>query len=130
MNVTMFFFSSVCRIPFRIFCSGGLVLMYCFSFHIEWKIFIPLSILNHSFAGYSVLKLKLFSFRLKIPHSTPFWLLRFCWEICCYFDEFTMKLFQDLGKEDKEEQWIQVWYIWYMLRNSVNVIMYPHPKQQ
>jgi hypothetical protein len=26
------FSSSVCRSPFRIFCKGGLVVMYCFTF--------------------------------------------------------------------------------------------------
>jgi hypothetical protein len=37
--------SSVCRIPCRIFCSGGVVVIYCFSFCLLWKIFIVLSIL-------------------------------------------------------------------------------------
>jgi hypothetical protein len=37
--------SSVCRISYRIFCSGGLVVMYCFSFCLLWKIFIAPSIL-------------------------------------------------------------------------------------
>jgi hypothetical protein len=56
------FSSSMCRIPFRIFCSGGLVVIYCFSFCLSWKTFIPPSILNDSFAGQSILGLKLFSF--------------------------------------------------------------------
>jgi hypothetical protein len=54
--------SSVCRIPCRIFCSGGLVVTYCFSFCISWKTFIPPSILNDTFAGYSILGLKFLSF--------------------------------------------------------------------
>jgi hypothetical protein len=36
--------------------------MYCFSFCLSWKIFIPHSVLNDSFAGYLILALKLFSF--------------------------------------------------------------------
>jgi hypothetical protein len=47
------FLSSVCRIPFRIFCSGGLVIIYCFS--LSQKTFITPSILNDSFAGQSIL---------------------------------------------------------------------------
>jgi hypothetical protein len=35
--------------------------MYCFNFCLLWKLFIPPSILNDSFA--SILELKLFSFR-------------------------------------------------------------------
>jgi hypothetical protein len=34
--------------------------------------------------------------------------------------------------EDKGEWWrgwIQVWYIWYIVRNSVNATKYPHPAQ-
>jgi hypothetical protein len=42
---------SVCRILFRIFCSGGFIVIYCLSFCLLWKTFIPLSILNYSFAG-------------------------------------------------------------------------------
>jgi hypothetical protein len=53
---------SVCRIPWRIFCSGGLVVIYCFSLCLSWKTFIAPSILNDSFAGKSILGLKLFSF--------------------------------------------------------------------
>jgi hypothetical protein len=26
--------------------------------------------------------------------------------------------------------WIQVWYIWYIVRTFVNATMYPHPAQQ
>jgi hypothetical protein len=44
------FSSSVFRIPFRIFCSGGLVIMYSFCFCLSWKIFIRPSIPNDSFA--------------------------------------------------------------------------------
>jgi hypothetical protein len=40
----------------------GLVVMYCFSFCLSWKIFFVPSILNDSFAGWSILGLKLFSF--------------------------------------------------------------------
>jgi hypothetical protein len=54
--------SSVCRIPCRIFCSGGLVVIYCFSFYLSWKTFIPPSILDDNFAGQGILGLKLFSF--------------------------------------------------------------------
>jgi hypothetical protein len=35
--------------------------------------------------------------------------------------------------EDKgewERGWIQVWYIWYIVRIFVDVTMYPHPAQQ
>jgi hypothetical protein len=41
---------SVCRILCRIFCSGYLLLIYCFSFCLLWKTFIAPSILNDSFA--------------------------------------------------------------------------------
>jgi hypothetical protein len=50
------------RITCRIFCSGDLVVIYCFSFCFLERL-IPLSILNDSFAGCSILRLKLFSFR-------------------------------------------------------------------
>jgi hypothetical protein len=53
---------SVFRIPWRILCSGGLVVIYCFSFCLSWKTFFSPSILNDSFARYSILGLKLFSF--------------------------------------------------------------------
>jgi hypothetical protein len=49
------------RISFRVFCSGGFVVLYCFSFYLSGKVFISSSILNDIFAG-SVLRLKLFSF--------------------------------------------------------------------
>jgi hypothetical protein len=39
-----------------------LVVIYCFSFCLAWNSFIPLSILNDSFPGWSILGLKLFSF--------------------------------------------------------------------
>jgi hypothetical protein len=52
---------SVCRIPCRIFCSGGLVVICCSIFSLLWKTFIAPPILN-SFSGYSILGLKLFSF--------------------------------------------------------------------
>jgi hypothetical protein len=44
---------------------------YCFSFCLSWKTFIDPSILNDSFAGYSILGLKLFSFsaRMISPHA-------------------------------------------------------------
>jgi hypothetical protein len=55
---------SVCRISWRIFCSGGLVVIYCFRFCLLWKTFIASPFLNDSFAGWSIreLKLCLFSF--------------------------------------------------------------------
>jgi hypothetical protein len=53
---------SVCRIPCRIFCSGGFVVIYCFSFCLLYKTFIVPSILNGSFPGQCTLGLKLFSF--------------------------------------------------------------------
>jgi hypothetical protein len=53
---------SVYRIPWRIFCSGVLVVIYCFSFCWLWKTFIAPSILNDSFVGYSIIRLKVFSF--------------------------------------------------------------------
>jgi hypothetical protein len=40
----------VCRIPCRIFGSGGMVVIYGLSFYFLWNIFIALSILNDSFA--------------------------------------------------------------------------------
>jgi hypothetical protein len=40
----------VCRIPWRIFCSGDFVVT-CFSFCLLWMTFFTLSILNDSFAG-------------------------------------------------------------------------------
>jgi hypothetical protein len=52
--------SSVCTIPWRIFCSGRFVVICCFSFCLLCKIFIAPSILNDSFAGW--IGLKLFSF--------------------------------------------------------------------
>jgi hypothetical protein len=54
--------SSVCRIPSRIFCCGGWVVMYCFSFCLLWKILIAPSILNDSLSQCVILGLKLFSF--------------------------------------------------------------------
>jgi hypothetical protein len=51
---------SVCKIPWRIFYSGGLVVIYYFSFCLLWKIFIAPSILNDGFV--EILQLKLFSF--------------------------------------------------------------------
>jgi hypothetical protein len=26
-------------------------------------------------------------------------------------------------------EWIQVWYIWYIVRTPINTTMYPHPAQ-
>jgi hypothetical protein len=69
--------SSVYRIPWRIFCSGGLVVIYCFSFYLLRKIFIAPSIWNDSFSGWSIVRLNLFSFNTRILHSRPFFLLRF-----------------------------------------------------
>jgi hypothetical protein len=43
--------SSVCRIPCRIFCSDGLVVIYCFSFYLLWIIFITPTILSDSLVG-------------------------------------------------------------------------------
>jgi hypothetical protein len=56
------FSPSVCRIPFRILCSGGLLVIHCLSFCLSLKTFIIPSVLNDSFAGYSILGVKLFSF--------------------------------------------------------------------
>jgi hypothetical protein len=58
----LFAFIFVSRILWRIFCSGGFVVIYCFSFCLFWKTFIAPSILYDSFAGESILGLKLFSF--------------------------------------------------------------------
>jgi hypothetical protein len=85
----MFVSSSVCRIPFRIFCSGGLVIIYYFISVYHWKFFIPPSVLNDSCAGWSILELKLFSFSAQNTYSMPFLLLSFCWKICCHFDATT-----------------------------------------
>jgi hypothetical protein len=70
------FLSSGCRIPFTIFCSGRLVVMYYFSFCLSWKIFIPPSIFNDIFAAYSILGLKCSSV-LETLHSMPLLLLSF-----------------------------------------------------
>jgi hypothetical protein len=43
-------------------CSGSLVVIYCVSFCLSWK--TP-SILNDSFAGLSILDMKLFSFNAR-----------------------------------------------------------------
>jgi hypothetical protein len=45
------FLSSVCKIPFRIFYSGGLVIIYCFGVSLLWKTSNLPSNLNDSFAG-------------------------------------------------------------------------------
>jgi hypothetical protein len=47
----MMFSSSLYSIPFKIFCNGGLEVIYCFNFYLSWKTFIPLSILNDSCTG-------------------------------------------------------------------------------
>jgi hypothetical protein len=64
---------SVFRISWRVFCSCGLVAIYCCSFCLLFKTFIAPSILNHSFAGWSILGLKLFSFtaRMTSVHALP-----------------------------------------------------------
>jgi hypothetical protein len=33
-------------------------------------------------------------------------------------------------KENGGGEWIQVWYIWYIVGTFVNATMYPHPAQQ
>jgi hypothetical protein len=43
--------SSVCSVPFGIFCSNGLAVKYCFSFCLSWKTFIPISTSKDSFVG-------------------------------------------------------------------------------
>jgi hypothetical protein len=47
----MFIFVFLCRIPFRIFCSGVLVVIYCFTFGLSWKTFIPPSFSNDYITG-------------------------------------------------------------------------------
>jgi hypothetical protein len=32
--------------------------------------------------------------------------------------------------KESDVGWIQVWYIWYIVRTFVNAIMYPNPAQQ
>jgi hypothetical protein len=49
--VMFVFVLCVCRIPFRIFCIGVMVGIYCFSFCLSWKTFILPSIFYDSFAG-------------------------------------------------------------------------------
>jgi hypothetical protein len=42
-------------------------------------------------------------------------------------------LFKNGAEGDKGDwwkAWIQVWYIWYIVRTFVNVSMYSHPAQQ
>jgi hypothetical protein len=36
------------------------------------------------------------------------------------------------GGDEREhwKGWIQVWYIWHIVRTFLNAIMYPHPMQQ
>jgi hypothetical protein len=51
---------SVCRILWRIFCSDGLMVIYCVSFCLSWNIFIAPSILIVFLDR--ILRLKLFSF--------------------------------------------------------------------
>jgi hypothetical protein len=39
-----------------------------------------------------------------------------------------------MGEEGDKRQWwrgwIQLWYIWYIVRTFINATMYPHPTQQ
>jgi hypothetical protein len=34
------------------------------------------------------------------------------------------------GEREQWRVWIQVWYIWYIVRTCVNAAMYPYPAQQ
>jgi hypothetical protein len=43
---------------------------------------------------------------------------------------YLLKLFQEWGRGGKRrivEEWIQVWYIWYIVRTFRNATMYPYP---
>jgi hypothetical protein len=44
-----------------------------------------------------------------------------------------LKLFQELGGEGTKKHggrgWIQVWYIWYIVRTFINATKYPHQAQ-
>jgi hypothetical protein len=87
--MAMVFSSSVCRIPFIIFWSGSLVVMYCFIFLLSWNISVPPSILNDSFVlEYPRTEIVFFHCLTYLtPCSSSF--KGFCWEICCYFHRFT-----------------------------------------
>jgi hypothetical protein len=84
----------VCRIPCRVFCSDGLVIIYCFSFCLLWKIFIAPSIfwveylIVIAFLGRVSYSWNYFHSVPIIPYTMPFWFLNFCWELCCDFDGF------------------------------------------
>jgi hypothetical protein len=45
------FSSSVCRIPVRIFCSGGFVAIYSFIFYLLWKVLFVLQFSMIVFLG-------------------------------------------------------------------------------
>jgi hypothetical protein len=79
------FLSSVCRIPFRIFFSGDLLLIYCFSFCLLWKTFIPPSILNDCFPRAESVFFQCSKYLT--PYPSCFW--GFSWEVYCYLDGFT-----------------------------------------
>jgi hypothetical protein len=88
---------TVCRIPWRIFSSGDLVVIYCFSFCLLWKSFVAPSILNDNFTGYTILWLKLFSFsaqstsvyaplafKISVQKSTVILMSLFLYVICFF----------------------------------------------
>jgi hypothetical protein len=52
-----------------------------------------------------------------------------CTHVCKWY---LLKLFQEWRGDEGEwcREWIQVWYIWYIVRTYANVTMYPHPAQQ
>jgi hypothetical protein len=86
-------FSVICRISCRIFCSGSLVVVYCFSFCLSWKTFFL-----HQFWMIALLGRvsRVWNYFLSVPDIPPLMyllLLRFLLQnIYCYFDGFTFKI--------------------------------------
>jgi hypothetical protein len=44
--------------------------------------------------------------------------------------EYCRGIKKRIAKGEWWEGWIQVWYIWYIVRTFINATMYPHPAQQ
>jgi hypothetical protein len=56
-----------------------------------------------------------------------------CTRVCKWKNETWWNYSRNGGggiKENDGRGWIQVWYIWYIIRIFVNATMYPHPTQQ
>jgi hypothetical protein len=89
---------SVCRIPWRNFCSGGLVVIYYFSFSLSWKILLLHLFWMTVLLGRVSEGLSYFHSVSGIPHSMPFLLLRlqlrnllwFWWVYLCVLFVFSI----------------------------------------